>query len=54
MSNLKRWARTYYHLSPIFNHNLFNKPGNEKLVAINPRLFAAYCIKMNKDKIYTE
>lgn len=54
MSNIRRWARTYYNLSPIFKDSLFQKPGNEALVAINPRLLAAYCIKMTKDNIYNK
>jgi hypothetical protein len=54
MSNIKRWARTYYNLSPIFKDIRFQKAGNEELVAIHPRLFAAYCIRMNKEKIYNK
>jgi hypothetical protein len=54
MSNLRRWARAYYNLSPIFHDSLFQKAGNEALAAINPRLFAAYCIKMAKQNIYTK
>jgi hypothetical protein len=54
MSHIRRWARAYYNLSPIFQDNLFQKPGNEALVAINPRLFSAYLIKMTKQKVYTK
>ena len=45
--SMKRWAKVYYNLSPIYKDILFSQPGNEVLVSINPRLLAAYCMKMN-------
>ena len=51
--SIKRWAKVYYNISPIYKDTLFNQPGNEELASINPRLLAAYCIKMNLQKHYS-
>ena len=43
---MKRWANFYFQLSPIFKAPEFTQPGHEALMAINTRLFSAYCAGM--------
>jgi hypothetical protein len=52
MLQVKRWAKQYLMLSPIFKHHIFNLPNNEHIMSVNPRLLSAYCLKMFKNKHY--
>jgi hypothetical protein len=54
MTNLKKWGSNYLKISPIFNNEIMNQPGQEKLMAINSRLFAMYCLNMMKRKEYNK
>lgn len=55
MSVIRKWARRiYYNISPIYQDDQFSRPGNEAVMAIHPRLFAAYCLRMNKTHLYTK
>ena len=50
---MKRWAKQYLMLSPIFKHNIFNLPNQEHVMRVNPRLLSAYCLRMFKYKHYS-
>jgi hypothetical protein len=48
MNELKRWAKTYLLVSPLFRSHLFEQPRKEHIMKINFQLSAAYAIKMYK------
>lgn len=52
MNEVKRWAKTYLFISPIFRSHLFRQPNREAIMKINSQLTAAYALKMYKHAHY--
>jgi hypothetical protein len=52
MNEVKRWAKQYLALSPLFKSKLFSQPNNEHIMRINSLLFASYSLKMYKNSFY--
>lgn len=52
MNEVKRWAKTYLLVSPLFRSVLFQQPNKEHIMRINFQLTAAYALKMYKYSLY--